>query len=104
MLLLENEALRSHPRLHLYHKISMPTPKIFNKNQKSDSNIVFKNDILKKYKRYYIRRSMASQINYNYNGKFEENILIVGRIGYEKTTFPQNLEKHTMFRDIKEVV
>ena len=47
---------------------------------------------------------MASQVNYNYNGKFEENILIVGRIGYEKTTFPQNLEKHTMFRDIKEVV
>ena len=36
LLTLENEALRSHPRLHLYHQILMSAPKIFNINQKSD--------------------------------------------------------------------
>ena len=33
---LENEALRFHPRLYLYHQILMSTPKIFDINQKTD--------------------------------------------------------------------
>ena len=43
-------------------------------------------------------------MNYNYDVKFEENILIVGRIGCGKTTFVQNLGKNKMFGEIKEVI
>ena len=34
---------------------------------------------------------------YSYNGKFEGNILIIGRTGCGKTTFIQNLGKNKMF-------
>ena len=41
---------------------------------------------------------------YLFDGKFEGNILIVGRTGCGKTTFIQNLEKNRMFgKDIIEV-
>ena len=43
-------------------------------------------------------------MNYSYDAKFEENILVLGRAGYRKTTFVQNLEKNKMFGKIKEVV
>ena len=42
-------------------------------------------------------------INYTYDGKFEGNILIVGRTGCGKTTFVQNLGKNKLFGDMKEV-
>ena len=38
-----------------------------------------------------------------YDGKFEGNILNVGKTGCRKTTFVQNLGKNKPFRDIKEV-
>ena len=43
------------------------------------------------------------EVNYSYDGKFEGNILVVGRTGCGKTTFIQNLDKNKLFRDIKEV-
>lgn len=43
-------------------------------------------------------------MNYSYYAKFEDNILVLGRAGYEKTTFVQNLGKSKMFGKIKEVV
>ena len=43
------------------------------------------------------------EIKYTYDGKFEGNILIVGRTGCGKTTFVQNLGKNKMFGDVKEV-
>ena len=42
-------------------------------------------------------------MNYIYDGKFEGNILVVGRTGCGKTTFVQKLAKNEMFRNIKEV-
>ena len=41
------------------------------------------------------------EIKYTYDGKFEGNILIVGRTGCGKTTFIQNMGKNKMFRDVK---
>ena len=43
------------------------------------------------------------EIKYTYNGKFEGNILIVGRTGCGKTIFVQNLGKNKIFGGIKEV-
>ena len=43
------------------------------------------------------------EIKYTYDGKFEGNILIVGRTDCGKTTFVQNLGKNKIFRDMKEV-
>ena len=40
---------------------------------------------------------------YTYNGKFEGNILVVGRTGCGKTTFVQNVGKKKLLGDIKEV-
>ena len=39
-------------------------------------------------------------MNYNYDTKFEGNILVVGRTGCGKRTFVQNLEKN----NLKEVI
>ena len=47
---------------------------------------------------------MAVEINYIYNGEFEGNILVVGRMGCGKTTFVQNLAKNKMFGNLKEVI
>ena len=43
------------------------------------------------------------EVEYTYDGKFEGNILIMGRTGCGKTTFVQNLGKNKLFGDIKEV-
>ena len=43
------------------------------------------------------------KIKYTYDGKFEGNILIVGRTGCGKTTFVQNLGRNKLFGDLKEV-
>ena len=43
------------------------------------------------------------EIKYTYDGKFEGNILIMGRTGCAKTTFVQNLGKNKLFGDVKEV-
>ena len=43
-------------------------------------------------------------MNYSYDAKFEGNTLIVGRTGFCKTTFVQNLGKNKMFGEIKEVI
>ena len=42
------------------------------------------------------------EINYKYDGKFEGNILIVGRTECGKTTFIQNLSKNKLLGNIKE--
>ena len=44
------------------------------------------------------------EMNYAYNGKFEGNILIVGRMGCGKTTFVQNLGKNKLFGGIDKVL
>ena len=44
-----------------------------------------------------------NEIKYTYDGKFEGNILIVGRTGCGKTTFVQNLGKNKLFGDVREV-
>ena len=41
--------------------------------------------------------------SYTYNGKFEGNILIVGRTGCGKTTFVQNLGKNKLFGHIDKI-
>ena len=46
---------------------------------------------------------MENDVGYFYDGKFKENILMVGQVGCGKTTFVQNLAKHKMFGDIKEI-
>ena len=38
-------------------------------------------------------------VNYSHDGKFEGNILVVGRTGCGKTTFVQNFGKNKLFRD-----
>ena len=43
------------------------------------------------------------EIEYSYDGKFEGNILVVGRTGCGKTTFVQNLGKNNLFGEIHEV-
>ena len=43
------------------------------------------------------------EIKYSYDGKFEGNMLIVGRTRCGKTTFVQNLGKNKLFGDITTV-
>ena len=43
------------------------------------------------------------EIKYSFDGKFEGNILIIGRTRCGKTTFVQNLEKNKLFGDITTV-
>ena len=43
------------------------------------------------------------EIKYSHDGRFDGNILVVGRTGCEKTTFVQNLGKKQLFGDIKVV-
>ena len=47
---------------------------------------------------------MADEIIYSYDGKFEWNILVLGRAGCGKTTFVENLGKNRMFTEIKDVM
>ena len=42
-------------------------------------------------------------MTYSYDGRFDGNILVVGRTGCGKTTFVQNLAKDQLFGDIKKV-
>ena len=42
-------------------------------------------------------------MTYSYDGRFDGNILVVGRTGCGKTTFVQNLAKDQLFEDIKKV-
>ena len=37
---------------------------------------------------------MVVEMNYNYDAKFEGNILVVGKTGCRKTTFVQNIGKN----------
>ena len=78
----------------------MSVPRIFNINQKS--NFIQQNKtILKKHKRYKFERWIVSEMNYSYDAKSEENILIVGRTWCGKTTFVQNLRKNEMLGEIR---
>ena len=43
------------------------------------------------------------EVNYTYYGKFEGDILAVGRTESGKTTSVQNLGKNSLFGDIREV-
>ena len=47
---------------------------------------------------------MVVEMNYNYDAKFEGKIFVLRRIGYEKTTFVQNLGKNKMFGNLKEEI
>ena len=47
---------------------------------------------------------LLAEMDYTYDGKFEGNILAVGRTGCRKTTFVQNLGKNRMFGNVKEVI
>ena len=47
---------------------------------------------------------MVDEINFNFNGKSEGNILVMGRTGCEETNLVQNLLKNRMFGDLKEVI
>ena len=82
----------------------MSAPKLFNIGHKNDFTQQKKNTAEKKHKRYNFRGKMGNEINYMYDGKFEGNILVVGRTGCGKTTFVQNLGKNQMFGDIKKVL
>ena len=42
-------------------------------------------------------------MTYSHDGRFDGNILVVGRTGCGKTTFVQNLAKDQLFGDIKKV-
>ena len=44
-----------------------------------------------------------AETKYSYNGKFEGNVLVVGRTGCRKTSFVQNLARNKLFGDIKKV-
>ena len=43
------------------------------------------------------------EIKYSFDGKFEGNILIIGRTRCGKTTFVQNLGKNKLFGDVTTV-
>ena len=77
-------------------------PKIVDINQKDDFKLSKLTLVKKKHKGYHTFRRM-DEIKYLYDGRFEGNVLIVGRTGCRKTTFVQNLAKNKLFRDIKEV-
>ena len=80
----------------------MQEPKIVNIKQKNGFESLYPSNIKKKHKRYYTLRRM-DEIKYSYDGKFEGNILIVGRTRCGKTTFVQNLGKNKLFGDIATV-
>ena len=46
---------------------------------------------------------MIIDVNYMYDGKFNENTLIVGQTGCNKTTFIKNLAKNKIFAKLKEI-
>ena len=97
----KKNALRNHPRLYILHQILMSQSKIFNINRKNyfeQQNNIVKNE----YKGLSSIRKM-DEVKYLYDGKFEGNILIVGRTGCGEMTFVQNLGKNKLFGDIKEV-
>ena len=97
---MEKKALKNIPRLYLYHQILMSRLKIFSTKQKDNFERQNKKSITKNTKDIILS---GEWMKYMYNGKFQENILIVGRTGYGKTTFVQNLGKNKMFGDVKEV-
>ena len=65
----------------------MTNPKIFDINQKNDFEHQNKTLVKKNIKDIILS---GEQMKYTYDGKFEGNILIVGRTGCGKTTFVQN--------------
>ena len=98
---MEKSALQKTPRLELYHQILTQKPKIVNLNAKSDFESLYKKS-LQKHKGYSAFWRM-NEIKYTFDGKFQGNILIVGRTGCGKTTFVQNLGKNEFFGDISTV-
>ena len=56
-----------------------------------------------KYKRCCFGKTITSNVEYYYDGNFEENILTVGQTGCWKRTFVQKLAKNGTFDDIKEI-
>ena len=85
------KALKNTPRLYLYHQILMSQPIIFDIRQKDNFERQNKT-VKKKYKGHNSIRRM-DEIKYTYDGKFEGNILIVGRTACGETTSVQNLGK-----------
>ena len=89
---MEKKALQETPRLQILNQILNMEPKIVNLNQTNDFDFLYPRKILKKHQRYCAFWRM-DEIEHTYDGKFEENILVVGRAAYGKTTFVQNLGK-----------
>ena len=44
-----------------------------------------------------------ARVDYMYNRRFQEIILIIGQTGFGKKTFVQNLAKNDLFGEIKEI-
>ena len=76
-------------------------PKIVNIKPKNDFEC-FSQWIIKKSTKDYTLRRM-NEIKSSFDGKFEGNILIVGRTRCGKTTFVQNLGKNKLFGNITTV-
>ena len=55
------------------------------------------------FRTYFIIYLKMDEMTYSYDGRFDGNILVVGRTGCGKTTFVQNLAKDQLFGDIKKV-
>ena len=97
----KEKALKETHRLYLFHQILTQHPKVVNTKRKNDFEPL-NQPVIKKNKIYYTLWNM-DEIKYTYNGKFEGNIVIIGRIGCGKTTFVQNLGNNKLFREINEV-
>ena len=76
-------------------------PKIVNIKPKNDFECLSQWIIKKSTKDYTLRR--MNEIKSSFDGKFEGNILIVGRTRCGKTTFVQNLGKNKLFGNITTV-
>ena len=80
---IENKVQQQNERLSLYHQTLMSAPTYFLLNQK-EYFIAQKPHIFKDIKDNSWR---IMAVNYSYDSTFEGNILIVGQIGWGKTTY-----------------
>ena len=95
------KSFKNSPRLYLYHQILTQHPKIVNIKPKNDFECLSQWIIKKSTKDDTLRR--MNEIKSSFDGKFEGNILIVGRTRCGKTTFVQNLGKNKLFGNITTV-
>ena len=95
-----NRVSESNKCLFLYHEILMSKPKSFNLDHKE--NFEQKNKVdTEKYKRYCFGRTMANNVDYSFDGKFEGNIFIVGQSGCEKQLLYKTWQKMECLKILK---